>query len=331
MSERVFKQIDLRYLANALGQNQTHAGISTFELGLGLNTEGTGSKAERAKSVLRDVFSRPNADELIVQLLNFVYVEDAYSITSSANTVYATLKSNVLDPRGVTLTEDGFILPGHFKHDDSRPKSEQAADIATVRVASAQTQQATPEPILEPQPQPSKDIDARKVFVVHGRDQRAVDVIEQFLQHIGLEMMAWSEARERTGKPQPHTYDIVKAGMTSCAAVIVLFSPDDLARAKDEFTEEGDPDRKPQGQARQNVLLEAGMAFAMAPDRTVFVQSARTREISDIAGFNWVSLDGQWDSRKDLKARLTQAGATIRAGDYDLRARLAGPFQVIDE
>lgn len=112
MNASVFKQVDLRYLANTLAQEQTHAGISTFELGLGLDTEGKGSKAEQAKIILRDIFARSDADELIVQMLNFVYVEDAYANTSSANTVYATLKFNVLDPRGVLLTDDGFRIEG---------------------------------------------------------------------------------------------------------------------------------------------------------------------------------------------------------------------------
>lgn len=171
-------------------------------------------------------------------------------------------------------------------------------------------------------------MDRRKIFVVHGRDMRPVSVIQQYLQHLHLEMMSWSAARALTGKPSPHTYEIVEAGMRGAAAVLVIFSPDDLARVKDDFSDDDDPDRALQGQARQNVLLEAGMAFAMSRERTVFVQTARTREISDIAGFNWVPLNGLYDSRKDLKERLVQAGATVRSGDFDLMDRLAGPFRV---
>jgi predicted nucleotide-binding protein len=141
-------------------------------------------------------------------------------------------------------------------------------------------------------------------------------------------MMPWSEAVDLTGESQPHTYDVVHAGITHAAATIVIFSPDDLGRAKDEFSAPGDPERNPSGQARQNVLLEAGMAFAMARDRTIFVKSARTRDISDIAGFNWVKLDGSWDSRKDLKGRLAKLSKAVRSGDYDLRDALAGPFRI---
>jgi len=328
----VFKRADLRFLANALAERQTHSGITTFELGLDLNPESSGNKAERAATILRHVFSRADADQLIVQMLNHIFLDNVYASTSDTDAVYGPLRSHVLNPRGVTLTEDGYTLPPHAAEGGSvRPAPEVPVVNTPSDSAGTADQQSRPAPAVDLQPAAesgSAPRDARKVFVVHGRDHRAVDVLEQFLQYLGLEAMAWSDAVALTGETQPHTYTVVKAGMTACAAVVVLFSPDDLARAKDEFTEEGDPDRKPQGQARQNVLLEAGMAFALESDRTIFVKSAPTREISDIAGFNWVSLDGRWDSRADLKGRLTQAGAKVRDGHYDLNSKLAGPFKV---
>lgn len=156
-----------------------------------------------------------------------------------------------------------------------------------------------------------------------------VSVITTYLQYLGLHPLTWSEAVHLTGNPQPHTYDVVLAGMNGTAATIVIFSPDDEARVKEASSEPGDPERAVQGQARQNVLLEAGMAFAMQPKRTIFVTSARTRDISDVAGFNWVKLDGKWDSRNDLRMRLQTAKAAVRSGDYDLMAPNAGPFEVI--
>ncbi|TFB97597.1 hypothetical protein [Cryobacterium sp. HLT2-28] len=71
------------------------------------------------------------------------------------------------------------------------------------------------------------------------------------------------------------------------------------------------------------------MAFALARERTIFLQSAKTRDISDIAGFNWVKLNGVWDSRNDLKNRLEKAGADVRKGNFDLMDSLAGPFSVV--
>lgn len=329
MPSEIFKRADVRYLAQALSVDATHAAISTFELGLDMprNTAADGAnKGVRANQILEHIFRRGNTDELVVSLLNFLYVENSYANTSDQNTVYRLLREKVLDPRGVVLTDDGFQLPDGRGIDELR-----AEDSSTVQSEEPDfliASEGRPATSFRPRPPADEAQDRSRVFVVHGRDLRPVNVIRQFLHYIGLNMMSWEEAVALTGETQPHTYDVVYAGMSHAAAVIVIFSPDDLARVKDEFSTSDDPDRSPQGQTRQNVLLEAGMAFAMARGRTIFVRSDRVREISDIAGFNWVSLDGRWGSRSDLKGRLTTAGAAVRAGEYDLMDPIAGPFKI---
>lgn len=226
-------------------------------------------------------------------------------------------------------TDNGYALPDgrdvdHLerierKTPEPAPWGPTADELFSSGMFGPSTKRISPvEPVRDPS----------KVFVVHGRDMRPVETLKQYLLFLGLQMMPWSEAVGFTRASQPHIYDVVRAAMTNAAAVIVIFSPDDLARVKDDFSEPGDHDRTPQGQARQNVLLEAGMAFAMEPTRTIFLKSAATRDISDIAGFNWVKLDGKWDSRSDLKNRLTKAGAAVRQGSYDLGDPLAGAFKV---
>lgn len=165
------------------------------------------------------------------------------------------------------------------------------------------------------------------VFVVRGRDPRPFDAIETYLGFLGLKVLTWNHAIKLTGEPQPRTYDIVKAGIQSAAAIVVIFSPDDLARVQEEFSEDED-DRQLKGQARQNVTFEAGMAFMSAPDRTIFVRSSSARMPSDLDGFNWVKLDGTWASREDLLNRLVAAGATAKPMDPNLNHNLAGPFKV---
>ena len=293
-------------------------------MGIGLTTEG--NKGERANQVVAHVFKQPDADALVISLLNYLYVENPYADTSERNEAYTLLRQRVLEPRGVVLTENGFAMP------DGRGIDE-LERIDRSRLDSIPQLKTTAEEPFAPMLQrgavgASLPRDNAKVFVVHGRDARPVNVLRQFLLFLGLHVMEWSEAVALSGKAQPHTYDVVHAGMLNAAAVIVVFSPDDLARVKDDFSEQDDPDRTPQGQARQNVILEAGMAFGMARDRTIFVKSAPTREISDVAGFNWVKLDGAWDSRADLKGRLERAGAHVRPGNQNLSDTLAGPFQV---
>ena len=57
-------------------------------------------------------------------------------------------------------------------------------------------------------------------------------------------------------------------------AVVVMFSPDDLAQLKEQLLkpDDGPNERKPQGQARPNVLFEAGLAMGRRPAKTVLVR-----------------------------------------------------------
>lgn len=325
MPSDTFKRADTRFIAAAMSDNTTHAGITTFETSLGLTTQG--NKGERANSVVRFIYDQSDTDALLIDLLNYLFVENPWANTSDANESYVLLRDRVLAPRGVRLTDDGFVLSDGRGIDDfdRTPTATVAPRVSPAEPLSESSglSLAAREGSLEPVPE------AAKVFVVHGRDLRPVHVVQQFLQFLGLHMMSWSEAVALTREPQPHTYSIVRAGITHAGAIIVIFSPDDLARVKDEFSEPDDADRTPQGQTRQNVTLEAGMAFATAPNKTIFLRSAATREISDIAGFNWVKLDGEWDSRNDLKQRLESAGAAVRTGSYDLGHALAGPFRIL--
>ena len=330
MPSDVFKRVDTRYLVDALVDNTTAAGISQFELSVGTATDLSANKTSRATAVVRYIFEQPDTDSLVVGMLNYLFIENPRADLSEGNPSYRALRSNVLEPRGIRLTDNGFALPDGSDIDTLERVERPAVTVADYSTADPWSAVSSPwgAPSAAPGP-PSIPRDVSKVFVVHGRDMRPVDVIKQYLLYLGLHMMPWSEAVRLTGESQPHTYDVVRAGMAGAAAIIVIFSPDDLAHVRDEFSEPGDPDRVLQGQARQNVLLEAGMAFAMERSRTIFVKSARTRDISDVAGFNWVKLDGLWDSRKDLKNRLETVGATVRAGDYDLMDTAAGPFRVV--
>jgi len=332
-----FQRTDMRYFASALGSDATHSGINTFELSLDFASNPSANKGERANEVVRHMFAHADTDALVIELLNYLYVENPYAQTSS--TAFTTLTEKVLIPRGVALTGNGYRLSDGRDVDSIQrsrgpapsPPTDQIQEnsdgTGLVGLANFETFTSAVPPTA-PEPAASPQRDGKKIFVVHGRDMRPLAALSQYLQFLHLEVMPWSEAVNLAEGTQPHTYDVVKAGMDAAAAVIVIFSPDDLARIKDDFSQPGDSDRTPRGQARPNVLLEAGMAFALARERTIFLQSATTREISDIAGFNWVKLDGQWDSRNDLKERLNRAGASVRAGNYNLADELAGPFKV---
>lgn len=158
--------------------------------------------------------------------------------------------------------------------------------------------------------------DPKKVFVVHGRNKKAKDGMFGFLRAIGLNPIEWNQAIKSTGKASPFTGEVLdKTFEEAPQAVIVLITGDDIARLKDCYIKENDPDyeKEPTPQARPNVLFEAGLAFGKCADRTLIVvlEKETTRPFSDISGRHIVRLSNNPKSRKDLIDRLQTAGCEI--------------------
>ena len=59
-----------------------------------------------------------------------------------------------------------------------------------------------------------------------------------------------------------------------------------------------------QGQARQNVLFEAGIALGAHQEKTLLVECGTVRNISDIGGMHILRLNNAASSRKELALRL---------------------------
>ena len=155
--------------------------------------------------------------------------------------------------------------------------------------------------------------DAREVFVVHGRNLRARDALFGFLGAIDLHPLEWSEAVSATGKPSPYIGEILQTAFSSAHAVVVLLTPDDEVRLKPEFRTNGDPPHETQltGQARPNVLFEAGMAMGSQPERVVLVELGNLRPFTDIAGLHIVRMDDSFQHRQELAQKLRTAGCPV--------------------
>src|SRR5688572_22578868 len=106
-------------------------------------------------------------------------------------------------------------------------------------------------------------------------------------------------------KGAPYVDQVVDAGFGNSRAVIVLLTPDDLARLRPELLSDSDApfERRETGQARPNVLFEAGRAFSSHPDRTVMVQLGKVRPFSDIAGRHVVHMSNDADKRQELATK----------------------------
>lgn len=173
----------------------------------------------------------------------------------------------------------------------------------------------------------SPDRDPRKVFVVHGRNDKARNALFIFLRAIGLQPTEWSQAIDDTGKGTPYIGEVLDIAFSTAQAIVVLFTPDDEARLREAFRQPYDPSYETQltPQARPNVLFEAGMAMGRDSDRTVLVELGELRQFSDIAGRHVVRLTDSMGKRQELAQRLkrTQCDVNLIGTDW----HTAGDFE----
>ena len=168
------------------------------------------------------------------------------------------------------------------------------------------------------------------VFVVHGRDNDARNAMFAFLRAIGITPIEWTSALRMSGKPAPYISDILKAAFARARAIVVLMTPDDLAQMREDLLLPSDKpyERTPTGQARPNVLFEAGMAFATHPDRTVIVELGNIREFSDVAGRHVVHMSNEFPKRQELATKLSNAGCNVDTSgtDWDVAGDFTDPL-----
>jgi predicted nucleotide-binding protein len=167
------------------------------------------------------------------------------------------------------------------------------------------------------------------VFVVHGRNIALSEAMFTFLNAIGLDPLEWSEACAATKQASPYIGDILDRAFSMAQAVVVLMTPDDEAWLKGEFRNQDDPQHETTltGQARPNVLFEAGMAMGREPERTVLVEVGTLRPFSDVVGRHTVRLDNSTERRQELAQRLKTAGCPVnlegtrwhRAGSFEIK------------
>jgi predicted nucleotide-binding protein len=183
--------------------------------------------------------------------------------------------------------------------------------------------------IVRHDPKPEEERErprGRKVFLVHGRDRAAGEALAELLKAFDLEVVSWREAAAHAGGGTPDTGDVVAAGLRLADAVVVLLTPDDVGYLRPDRREpDDDPhDLEPAGQARLNVVFEAGIATALAKRRTVLVEVGAVRGMADLAGVDVVRVDDTVERRRDLAARLRAAGLAV--DQHGTEWRTAGSF-----
>ncbi|UGT53349.1 TIR domain-containing protein [Nocardia asteroides] len=153
--------------------------------------------------------------------------------------------------------------------------------------------------------------DSRKVFVIHGRNNKARQEVFAFLRAIGLRPIEWANAVAMTGEASPYIGDVLAEAFTMAQAIVVLQTPDDIVHLDTELCGDDDDEARPQWQPRPNVLFEAGMAMAVSPKRTVIVEFGQVKPFSDISGRHRLRLDNSTGKRQEFANRLRTAGCDV--------------------
>jgi predicted nucleotide-binding protein len=158
-----------------------------------------------------------------------------------------------------------------------------------------------------------------QVFVVHGRDRVAKDAMSAFLRAVGVKPIEWNSALGMSKEAAPYIGEILDAAFANARAVVVLLTPDDLVELRADLVSPSDKphERTLTGQARPNVLFEAGMAFATHPSQTILVQVGNVKEFSDVAGRHVVHMSGEFSKRQELAIKLANAGCDVDTSGSD--------------
>jgi predicted nucleotide-binding protein len=149
------------------------------------------------------------------------------------------------------------------------------------------------------------------VAVIYGRDLKAKEAIERLLRSLGLAPLSFDQALLRTAG-LPTTMGAVRKLFTGVKAVIVVFTPDDLAVTHPHLSAAGvgRADSHYSGQPRQNVLIETGMAIAALPAKTIMVRIGAIRQASDLEGLTVVDMGSRGSAQK-IARLLVQRGCDI--------------------
>ncbi|MFJ5295624.1 TIR domain-containing protein [Pseudomonas sp. NPDC088368] len=133
---------------------------------------------------------------------------------------------------------------------------------------------------------------SRKVFVVHGHDEGAREMVARFLERLGFQSIILHEQAN-----QGRTVMEKVEAHADVSFAVVLLTADDEGYAKGGT---------PQPRARQNVLLELGYFLGRLGRDKVCALKRGTVEIpSDFAGVVWESMEG--DSWKQALGRELEA------------------------
>ena len=171
-----------------------------------------------------------------------------------------------------------------------------------VQALNEEIEFAQPETVSE---QEILDLSARsrrKVFVVHGHDEAAKEVLARFLERIELEAIILHEQPDQgltiIEKFEQHAAQVGFA--------VVLLTPDDFGDHRSDVRQHG--------RARQNVVFELGyFAAKLGRGRTCLLRKGEVEMPSDLYGIIYTALDAAGGWKMKLVQEMKTAGLDFDA------------------
>ena len=131
--------------------------------------------------------------------------------------------------------------------------------------------------------------------------------------------MEWSQLVKETESASPYFGEVLDTGFRITQAVVILFTPDEETRLKEELRvgDEIENEKDLSGQARPNVLFEAGMAFGLHPNRSRIIEFGELRGLTDLLGRHVIRFRNNPEKIKEIIQRLETAGCIVDTSGND--------------
>ena len=137
----------------------------------------------------------------------------------------------------------------------------------------------------------NKNINSKKVFIVHGRDEMKKYELSGFLYEQGLKPII---LHEQVNNGKTIIEKIEENSDVACA--IILLTPDDVGKLKES-------NDKLKTRARQNVIFEAGYFMGKLGRNRVIMLKGVEEVMSDIDGIVYIDINNyKSDLLKELKS-----------------------------
>lgn len=150
----------------------------------------------------------------------------------------------------------------------------------------------------------NQSITGNKVFIVHGHDNEAKQVVARTIEKLGLEAVILHEQPDK-GKT---IIEKLESFTSEAAYAIVLYTGCDLGRAKEKNEEDN------RFRARQNVVFEHGLFVgSLGRDRVCALVKGNIEKPGDLDGVVYISMDESEGWKLQLCKNMRAVGIDIDA------------------